>query len=53
MTIYILIPFLVCIIGALTYALAAKAELKEIGRLCFGCGLLVTLFVVATHVVKF
>jgi hypothetical protein len=53
MTVYILIPLLVCVIGAFTYVAAAKAELKEIGRLCFACGLLVTLFVVANHMLKF
>lgn len=50
MSLVILAPLLVALIGVLTYALATRAELKEIGRLMFGCGLLVSLFVVATHV---
>lgn len=41
------IPFLVCIIGALIYALVTRTEPKEMGRIMFACGLLVTLFFVA------
>jgi Na+/phosphate symporter len=46
------VPLLVCVIGALIYALTTRAELKEMGRLMFACGLLVALFVAAKHVVN-
>ena len=50
----IYLPLLVAILGLITY-LAAKTnpELKELGRLSFFAGLLVTLFELATHVVRF
>ncbi len=48
----ILLPFLVAIIGILAYALASNAKIAEIGRIAFACGLLVTLFYAATHVIK-
>jgi len=53
MTFAILLPFLVCIVGVLVYALSANPKLVELGRLAYACGLLVTMFEVATHVVKF
>jgi hypothetical protein len=49
---YILLPFLVCIFGALAYALAANGKVQEMGRLAYGSGLLVTLFVLATRIVR-
>jgi Na+/phosphate symporter len=52
MSIALIIPALIALVGLLIYVLAAKAEAKEIGRLMFGCGLLVTLFAVAHNVVK-
>jgi hypothetical protein len=46
-----IVPFLVCIAGALIYAFASgKAE--AIGKDMFWTGLLVTLLVLATKVVK-
>ena len=39
------IPLLVCLLGLLTYALAANPKATEIGRLAFACGLLVALLV--------
>ncbi len=52
MTVTILIPLLVCIVGLLVYALASNAKVQELGRIAYACGLLVTLFVLATKVVK-
>lgn len=52
MTITIIVPLLVALIGLVTYALATNAKIAEIGRLAYACGLLVTLFEIATHVVK-
>lgn len=48
----ILAPVLAIVIGALVYALAANAKVQEMGRLTFGAGMLVTLFLVATRVIK-
>lgn len=48
--IYILVPLLVCIIGAFMYvAIKPPNDTKEIGRLMFFAGLLITLWVVSTH----
>lgn len=52
MSIAILLPLLVCIIGLLVYALAANPKVQELGRLAYGCGLLVTLFALAGHVLR-
>ncbi len=49
----ILLPLLVCIIGALVYALAASQKLANLGALSFFAGLLVTLFQVSSHVIHF
>jgi Na+/phosphate symporter len=40
----ILVSFLVALIGLLMYAFAANPKLAEVGRIMFGCGLLVALF---------
>lgn len=55
---YILLPFLVCIAGLIMWAIAAQKTppppneyVKEIGRIAYACGLLVTLFECATHTV--
>ena len=53
MSIVILLPLLVSILGVLLYALAANPKGQEIGRLAYACGLLVVLLEVANHVVKF
>lgn len=45
-------PLLVAIIGLLMYVLANNAKVVEIGRAMMWCGLLVTLFTVASHTVK-
>lgn len=46
-TIAFILLIVVCVAGLLAYALASKAEVKEIGRLSFFAALLVTLFVIA------
>jgi len=38
------VPVLATVIGLLVYALATNPKAQEMGRLSFGCGLLVTLF---------
>ena len=52
LTVILIIPLLVCIIGMLVYALSANPKVCEMGRIAFGCGLLVTLFAFATNGVK-
>lgn len=47
-----IIPLLACIVGLLVYVLAANAKVVEVGRALFWCGLLVTLFTVASKVIK-
>jgi len=51
MTITILLPLLVCLIGAIVYFVKAK-EVAQLALYAYFAGLLVTLFEVATHVVK-
>jgi len=46
---FVYLPLLVLVIGALAYGLSKNPEVKEMGRLSFACGLLVFLFVFATH----
>jgi Na+/phosphate symporter len=48
----ILLPLLVCIIGLLAYALSSNAKVSEMGRIAFAFGLLVTLWELASHVIK-
>ena len=47
-----IVPLIACVIGLLIYVLAANAKVIEVGRALFWCGLLVTLFTVASKVVK-
>jgi hypothetical protein len=47
-----IIPLLAAVIGLLIYVLATNAKVVEVGRALMWCGCLVTLFVVASHVVK-
>lgn len=49
----VLVPFLVCVAGALIYALASSPKLAALGKDAFWCGLLVTLYVVANHKLSF
>lgn len=47
-----IVPLLVCIVGLLAYTLSANAKVAELGRIAYACGLLVTVFVMAEHLVK-
>lgn len=51
MTVIALLPWLACVLGAILYFAATRAELKEAGRLAYACGLLVGLLVTARAVV--
>lgn len=53
MSIILLVPLLVCLLGVLVYALASNPKLVEIGRLAYFAGLLVTLLVTAQHLIRF
>lgn len=48
----ILVPLLCAVVGALVYALSANAKVAELARLLYGAGVLVTLYVVAQHVIR-
>ena len=50
--IIILVPFLVAVLGAFVYALAANAKAQELGRGGFWVGLFWTLSAVANHVLR-
>lgn len=50
MTLITTAPFLCALLGLLTYGLAPSHP--GLGLETFGCGLLVGMFVLATHVVK-
>ncbi len=52
MQLEIIVPLLVCLVGLVVYALSTNGKVVELGRLAYGCGLLVTLFVVARHVLR-
>jgi hypothetical protein len=45
-------PILIALAGLLMYLLAASPKPVELGRLLFLCGMLVTTYVAAAHVVK-
>lgn len=45
-------PVIAMIAGALAYALSANGKVAELGRLTFGAGCLVFLFVMAGHTVS-
>lgn len=48
-----IVPLLVCIIGLLVYVLSVNnGKLAELGRIAYACGLLVTLLVFASKVVR-
>jgi Na+/phosphate symporter len=46
------LSLLVALIGVLMYALASNPKLVEIGRICFGCGLLAFLLRVTDSMVN-
>ena len=47
----IYLPLLICIIGALMYALSANPKIAELGRLSFWVGLLAFLLTAPGHLV--
>lgn len=53
MQLIILAPLVVCLFGLLIYLLGANPKTQEMGRLAYACGLLVTLFSVATKLIHF
>lgn len=52
MTVIALVPVLICIIGALVFALTANGTTKELGRIAYAVGLLWTVYSLAGHVVR-
>lgn len=53
MSIVLLVPLIVCIVGALVYALSNNAKIVELARILYFVGLLWTVYAVAARVVKF
>lgn len=53
MTLITSVPFLVCLLGGIVYAISSSTKAQELGRLAFACGLLVALFAVASRMVHF
>lgn len=47
-----IIPLLVAIVGLVIYAMASNAKAAECGRLMFGAGLLVCLFLASHQTVR-
>lgn len=46
-------PFVICLVGLLIWALTKQGILPEVGRLMFFAGLIVTCFSVAGNTTKF
>lgn len=46
------IPFFIAIVGLLLWALAGNALVKEVGKILFFCGALVTTFSLADRTVR-
>lgn len=53
LTINIILPFLVAIVGALVYSISKNDKLVELAKHMWWTGLLVTLFIFATTHVRF
>jgi len=53
MIIHILVPFFVCVVGLLAYALSTNSKVAELGRIAYAFGLLVTLWHIASATFKF
>lgn len=49
----ILVPLLVCLAGALVYALSANGKVSELGRIAYFCGLLWLVYEFSSHVIRF
>lgn len=52
MFIIVIWPLLAAFLGLVLYLVASKPEVKRVGEILLFAGILVTLFVVATHVVR-
>ena len=52
LSLVIVVPLLVAVVGALVYALAANAKLAEMGRLAFATGLLIALLMAGGHTLR-
>ncbi len=52
MTVVAIVPALVMVVGLLLWCLPVPPKVSEAGKWMFVCGLLVTLCVMAKHVVK-
>lgn len=49
MWITIAVPLAVAVVGALFYLISIDAKRQELGRIAFGCGLLVCCFIASGH----
>lgn len=47
------VPLLVALIGALTFALSSNGNVKEMGRIAFAVGLLILIWSMAGKIVRF
>lgn len=47
-----IVPLIAAIVGILVYVLASNAKAVELGRVLMWCGILVSLMVAASHVVR-
>jgi Na+/phosphate symporter len=52
MVVIALVPLVVCVVGALLYALSSNPKISEMGRLAFFAGLLALMLAMAGHTVK-
>ena len=52
MTLITTIPLAFSVAGLLLYIASNNAKVAEAGRIMFACGLLVALYVLATHIVR-
>lgn len=48
MALNIILPLLICLVGAVVYAASSNATAKELGRGAYWCGMLVTLMSLAS-----
>ena len=52
MIVIALVPALFAIVGAVVFYASKQPETKQLAFACFACGLLVTLFTLANHVIR-
>lgn len=46
-----IVPLLLCVVGALLYALSANAKIQELGRITFAAGIFAFAFAYASKMV--